>query len=120
MSTEKLKFFGPDGILNGAPIMKPFQVANEVEAFHQLALKLTCAVHTDVVMTETMLGRMMVKFRGRAEGPTKAHAGDAMYGMSLHTRATELGARFRAMLLAAIDGKSVLLVFDDGHADTLR
>ena len=91
-----------------------------LRTFSKLAEQLTRDVHSDVVMTEKMLGELMLQFRGKAEGPTKAHAGDAIYGMRLFTRPTELGAQFRALTLAAIEGKSVLLVFDNGRADTVR
>ena len=107
-----------------ADFNKLFEPAHDVnsirEAFNKLAEQLTRDTHSEVVMTETTLCKVARQHFGQQLEPGGAHKGDVLYGMRLHTQKTMVGAEFKALLLACMEGRSVLLVHEDGHADTVR
>lgn len=100
--------------------MKPFNIGTSVDAYRQLAAQMTRDVHSDVVMTEAYLGKIMLQQFGWTAEPGGAREGDMLHGTRLHTQKTMLGAQFRALMLSCMEQRTVLLVFEDGHADTVR
>lgn len=94
----------------------------DVRKNRSLAEQLTREVHSDVVMSEAAWRRVCKqKDLGRAGALTHNSVGEAwLFGMRLTVRKTEVGAELAAYLLAAVDGKTVLWIRDDGHGVTVR
>lgn len=119
------------------------------DAYSKLAEQTTRDVHSDVCMTEATLAKVIAdrlaitpeKVSQMRSGATMGD-GEFLFGMRLHVSKTQVGAEFKALLLASVGfdkhtrdpnescpikatvylppRKVVLLVMEDGRADTVR